>query len=337
MTAPVREVLVLGGGSFVGGALAREALGRGWRVTCLSRGLHPLPDGVRAIRADRRDPHATAAALAGLRPELVVDTWDQGPTAVVTTARALAGTGCRYGYVSTRSVYAAWPDGADETAAVVPADPDAASNAYGADKRGGELAAERELGPSRVASFRAGAILGPGENHGRLPWWTTRLRRGGPVLAPGPPGLPLQYVDVRDLAAFAWDALDAGLAGPVDVTCPSGHTTMAGLLTTVRGAAGSDAELVWADPGWLLDHGVRPWSELPLWAPPGHPYGGLHTGDTRRARSAGLRCRPLEETVTDTVRSIDAGRTPPDPVVPGLGMDPAVEARLLEAWGARTG
>lgn len=33
---------------------------------------------------------------------------------------------------------------------------------------------------------RAGLILGPYEDIGRLPWWLNRLARGGPTLAPGP-------------------------------------------------------------------------------------------------------------------------------------------------------
>ena len=57
---------------------------------------------------------------------------------------------------------------------------------------------------------RAGLILGPHEDIGRLPWWLTRVARGGRVVAPGRPDRPLQYVDARDLAAW----LTAAGAGP---------------------------------------------------------------------------------------------------------------------------
>lgn len=328
----VNNVLVLGGASFVGGALAREALSRGWRVTCLSRGRLRLPDGVESVVADRLDQRATKMALSGLAPDLVVDTWDGAPSAVATAAHALATTSCRYGYVSTRSVYAAWPDGADETTPVVAADPDAGSTTYAADKRGAELAAERELGPSRVTHFRAGAILGPGENYGRLPWWLSRLARGGLTLAPGPADLPLQYVDVRDLAGFVWDSLADGTSGAIDTVSESGHTTMGQFLAIAAEVTGSRAELVWIDPDWLLEHGVTPWREIPLWAPRGHPYGGLHTSDTTRARTAGLSCRPAAATIADTWTSIQHGHTPAQPVVSGLGMNETTEARLLAEW-----
>jgi 2'-hydroxyisoflavone reductase len=332
MAMEVRHVLVLGGASFVGGALAREALSRGWRVTCLSRGRQPLPEGVHAVVADRLDTAATTLALSELAPDLVADTWAGAPSAVVTSARALADTSCRYGYISTRSVYAAWPDGADESAPLVAADPDAGSSGYAADKRGAELATERELGPARVTHFRAGAILGPGENYGRLPWWLSRLARGGPTLAPGPADLALQYVDVRDLATFVWNSLGGGISGAVDTVSESGHTTMAEFLTRAAAVTGSRAELVWMDAGWLLERGVTPWREVPLWAPRGHPYGGLHTSDSTRARLAGLSCRPVAETITDTWTSVQQGRTPAEPVISGLGMDEATEARLLAEW-----
>jgi nucleoside-diphosphate-sugar epimerase len=332
----IENVLVLGGAGFVGGALAREALARGWRVTCVSRGRRPLPVGVESVVADRLDPHATTAALAGLAPDLVVDTWDGAPNAVVTSARALAATSCRYGYISTRSVYAAWPDGADESAPVVPADPDSGPSTYAADKRGAEMAAERELGPSRVIHFRAGAILGPGENYGRLPWWLSRLARGGPTLAPGPAELALQYVDVRDLARFVWDSLASGVSGAIDTVSESGHTTMGQFLVIAAEITGSRAELVWMDPEWLLARGVVPWREIPMWAPRCHPFGGLHTSDTSRARSGGLRCRPVADTIADTWTSIQDGHTPAQPVVAGLGMDEATEVRLLAEWRTDT-
>ena len=50
----------------------------------------------------------------------------------------------------------------------------------------------------------------------------------------------------------------------------------------------------------MLDGGVEPWSELPLWLP-GDEYAGMALADTRRARAAGLTFRPLEETVVDTL------------------------------------
>jgi 2'-hydroxyisoflavone reductase len=49
----------------------------------------------------------------------------------------------------------------------------------------------------------------------------------------------------------------------------------------------------------LEAHGVEPWDELPLWIPEATGAGTWAVG-TERAQAAGLRCRPVEETVADT-------------------------------------
>ena len=49
----------------------------------------------------------------------------------------------------------------------------------------------------------------------------------------------------------------------------------------------------------ILDAGVRPWRELPLWLA-GDEYAGLLRADIDRALAAGLTFRPLAETARDT-------------------------------------
>jgi len=102
----------------------------------------------------------------------------------------------RFGYVSSGSVYA-WGTHVDESSALVDGDPSADSAEYGALKRGAELAIVESFPDALLA--RAGLILGPHEDIGRLPWWLGRIARGGRVVAPRRPDRPLQYLDVRDL------------------------------------------------------------------------------------------------------------------------------------------
>jgi nucleoside-diphosphate-sugar epimerase len=279
------KLLILAGAAFVGSALVRAARSRGWDVTCVSRGIRPLPDDVTTLIADRLDEASVRAALAGSDYDYVVD--------------------------------------------------------YPRDKRGAELALLRELGEDRTAFYRSGGILGPEENIGRLPWWLGRMARGGDVLAPE--DAPAQFVDVRDLAEFVLDSLSAGFSGPVDVVCPSGPVTMGSFLRDAvdsthdarRESGAPDARLSWLDGDWLLEQGVGPWRELPILGPPQSEFGGLHSSDTSRAVAAGLKSRPVIDTMRDTWASIRAGETPAEPVVPGLGMAPEREAELLASWGAR--
>jgi nucleoside-diphosphate-sugar epimerase len=326
------ELLVLGGTHFVGRAVVADALARGWRVTTLTRGRSPGLTGAEALTGDRTAPDGLAA-LAGRRWDAVVDTWSAAPRVVRDSARALAGAAGAYLYVSSRSVYA-WPPpiGAGEDAPLWDADPDADATHYAADKRGGELAAEASFGPRRCLHARAGLILGPHEDVGRLPWWLLRLHRGGRVLAPGRPDAPLQLVDARDLAAFVLDAWVAGERGPFNVVSRAGHATMGSLLEACREVTGSGAELVWVPEDELLAAGIEPWTELPIWLAESSVDIALHRADVERAYAAGLRPRPVRETVADTWAWLrTAGLQPPQrPDRPRLGLDPERERAVLE-------
>ncbi|RLU83073.1 reductase [Streptomyces griseocarneus] len=325
------RLLILGGTEFVGRALTDAALTRGWEVTVFHRGLHEPPAGVRALHGDRVAPGGLAALDTG-EWDAVVDTWSSAPTAVRDAARALAGRVGRYAYISTGSVYAyPSPPGRDESHPLVEGSPDAAAIDYPQDKRGGELAVTAAFGDEASLLVRSGLILGPWENIGRLPWWLNRIARGGPVLAPGPRDLGLQFIDVRDLAAWTLDAVAAGLSGPYDLISPPGHTTMGALLDACAQVTGSDAELRWTDPERILAAGVQPWTDLPVWVPRGELYDTLHLGAGAKAAAAGLRCRPAEETVADTWAWLTSlgGKAPQRPDRPAPGLPPDVEAKLL--------
>ncbi|WP_454042483.1 NAD-dependent epimerase/dehydratase family protein [Cellulosimicrobium sp. Marseille-Q8652] len=348
------RLLVLGGSDFVGRAVVDDALARGWDVTVLNRGTRPVPDAVTALVGDRTRPDGLDALRSddvAQKWDVVVDTWSWAPVAVRDAARLLAGRipgDSRYVYVSSRSVYAPWtPRGADESAPLVDAHPDEETHDdYARAKRGAEIAAVDALG-DRALLLRAGLILGPRENVGRLPWWLRRVARGGPVLAPGPAELPLQYVDARDLAAFALDAAITGASGPVDVVSAPGHTTMRELLSAcvavtadaAAEAGAAPAELVWVEPDVVERAGIQPWTQLPVWFPPGELHDALHGSDVSRAFSLGLRTRDVRETVRDTwdwLQSLDSAgeATPQRADRPGIGLPPELEQEVLRLAGA---
>lgn len=304
------DLLVLGGTRFVGRALVVDALRRGWNVTALNRGRSgSLPPEVTSLTVDRTDPKALKTALDGTSFDLAIDTWAGAPAVVKTAADLLADKVGRFGYVSSISVYAdGRPPGGDETWPTVPAEAGADSTDYAADKRGGELAALAAF-PDAVLA-RAGMILGPWENIGRLPWWLGRLAQGGPVVAPGRPERPWQFVDVRDLAAWMNAGVAGGLTGPFDLTCPSGHITTQTFLEAVRETTGNKAELVWIDQNTVLASGAQPWGQLPGWVPEGEDFVGFMEGDTTAAINTGLLSRPVEDTVADTWAWLQADGEP---------------------------
>jgi len=326
------RLLVLGGTHHVGRAFVEEALARGDDVTTLTTGRSgPPAEGAEARHADRLDPDAMAEALGDDEWDAVVDTWSFAPVAVGTSARLLSGRVDHYTYISSRSVYS-WPlaTGADESAPLVEGDPDSAeSGDYAADKRGGELAVEAGFnGP--VLHARAGLILGPYENVGRLPFWLNRVAAGGRVPCPGPFERPLQYVDARDIARWVLDAAGRGVAGAFNTVSSPGHTTIGALLEECHRVTGSDAELVWVTPETVVAAKVEPWTELPIWLPPTGELIGLHDCDVSAAYDAGLACRPMPDTVADTWAWLQREGTPaPATGRAGAGMDADAEARLL--------
>ncbi|WP_067804809.1 NAD-dependent epimerase/dehydratase family protein [Actinomadura formosensis] len=323
------RLLMLGGTEFVGRAITEDALTRGWDVTVFHRGRHEPPGGVRSLHGDRTAEDGLKALEDG-EWDAVLDTWSGAPSAVRDTARLLSRAG-RYVYISSRSVYR-FPTsvGVDEGADVVDGSPDAGDVDYPAAKRGGELAALDVFG-DRALLVRAGLILGPYENIGRLPWWLKRIAQGGEVLAPGPRDTGLQYIDVRDLAIWTLDAIEQGLSGPYNLVSPPAHTTMDELLQACVQVTGSDAALVWTPPETILEAGIQPWTDLPIWLPPGEDHDTLHGANVSKALSTGLRCRPVQETVADTwawLQSI-GGQAPQRPDRPAVGLAPGKEAEVL--------
>ena len=167
-----------------------------------------------------------------------------------------------------------------------------------------ERAAEAAM-PGRVLVARAGVIVGPHENIGRLPWWLRRLAEGGEIFAPGPPEAPIQLIDARDLAAWMLAMAEAGQGGAYNAIAEPGSATWGELLETVRAVTGAGATLRWVEPAFVEEHVEEPWQALPLWPIPS--LAGLYGMAGSRAAAGGLAPRPLRATIEDTWAWLDDG------------------------------
>jgi 2'-hydroxyisoflavone reductase len=106
---------------------------------------------------------------------------------------------------------------------------------------------------------------------------------------------------------------------------------MGELLQTAIPVTGADAELIWVSPEMIEEADISPWTELPIWLPDDEEYGGIHDGDVSAAHRAGLSCRPMIQTVTDTWTWLRTeGEPPRDPDSPPLGLDPIKEKVVLD-------
>jgi 2'-hydroxyisoflavone reductase len=249
----------------------------------------------------------------------VIDTSGYVPADVRASAELLRESG-RYVFVSSVSAYADFSTGPNEESPVgelngMPVDELAADYSnYGPLKALCEAEVEQVFG-ERALIVRPGLIVGPHDPTGRFTYWAQRLNRGGEILAPGPQDRHAQFVDVRDLATWILDAVERELSGTFNATnegVPWGE-----LL--------ADANVTWVSDDFLRGHEVGWWMELPLWIS-GSNWVGLRSVNVSRAVAAGLRFRPVGETIAGAA---DA------PAVEGVGLTAEREAELLEAWHAQ--
>lgn len=335
------KILVIGGTVFLGRAFVDEALRRGHEVTLFNRGQSgPTPPGVEAVQGDRESEADLHALAEGRTWDCVFDTCGFEPQIVRRSVGALAGHAETYAFVSSFHAYADWPAKAvDESlprhACAADASPDDVT--YNALKAGCERAVEEGF-PGHALIVNPGIIVGPGENVGRLPWWLETIARGGRVLAPGSPDRTVQLIDARDIADFVLDRLAAGGTGRYLTTGVREHTTMGELLNACVDATGAGTELVWADEQFLQDHGVAPWTEVPLWAPDIPEMAGVWSASSAKALDAGLRVRPVSETVADTWRALGEGGYRRPKYLQGkapVGLDKEKHDAVLAQWDDR--
>jgi len=92
------------------------------------------------------------------------------------------------------------------------------------------------------------------------------------------------------------------LSGTYDGVGPAGP--LPDLLRGIAAAVGTDVELVPMAPDALVAAGVDYWAgpkSLPLWLPPTHV--GMAAHDATPSLAAGLRVRPLAETVAGALET----------------------------------
>ena len=331
------KLLILGGTKFLGRAAAEAALARGHELTLFTRG-QTNPDLFPEAERLRGDRDGDLGTLEGRTWDAVVDPSGYVPRVLRASVELLREAVGHYVFVSSISAYAEpLPDGYDESAPLH-GEPksEQVMEEYGPLKAACERTLE-ELMPGRSASIRAGLIVGPHDPTDRFTYWPVRLARGGDVLAPGDPERTIQFVDVRDLGEWLVHVAETRAAGSFNATGPEPPVTMGDLLETSRAAAGGDARVVWVEDAFLLERGVGEWMELPLWIP-SEP--NVFAADVSRAVEAGLRFRPLEETVRDTLAWAQGAGETAAPLASGMsigkaGMEPERERELLAEWADR--
>ncbi len=319
------HLLIIGGTVFLGRHLVSLALSAGHQVTTLNRGTHNLAEqaAVEKLRADRE---GDLRCLSGRTFDAVIDTCAYHPATVRRSLKVLAGSVGTYVFISTVSVYG-------DFSAIGICENDPIKNTQPGEQGDyGSLKADCEnvvtqLMPECNLIIRPGLMAGPFDPTDRFTYWPARFARGGQIAVPDQLDRLIQFIDVRDLASWVISLAQAQARGVYIATGPQERVSLGEFFDACERAAGCEAQLVRVEDGVLQKAGVAPWTELPLWTPAANrKLAGVMRLDRRKAVAAGLTCRPIIDTIKDT---LDWDQTR-DRSVPRLaGLSPEREEALL--------
>ena len=279
--------------------MAREAVARGHEVTLFHRTEKSLP-GLETASHIYGDRDTDVSALSTGEWDAVVDVCAYRPAQVDAVAEALRGRVRSFVLVSTVSVYGdAVPPHSTESAELADTSiiDDVNSlttvvdgTTYGPLKVLCEEAAVRHYPDALI--IRPTYVIGPDDYTDRFTKYVHMIRAGGVVEVPEPREMPWQYIDVRDLAAFTISAIEKGLTGPFHTAAPSGGITFEQMLAAIVETEGSAAAaLTWISAA----EAEASDTVFPFWA--GTVEIGALQLDTSKAIAAGLRSRPLAESI----------------------------------------
>lgn len=320
------KLLVIGGTVFLGRHIVSQALAAGHEVTVLNRGTNILEEQSAAqhLIADRE---SNLEVLAGRKFDAVIDTCGYKPEVVRKSAEALSKSTDNYIFVSTISVYGEFPKPGITESDQIKYTPQGEEGNYGSLKADCEKVVI-EVFPDKSLIIRPGLIVGPFDQSDRFTYWPARILAGGRILAPGRPSRAVQFINVRDLAAWILKLAESGQHGVFNATGPREKLTMQQFLTTCQETIVSKSELVWINDDVLLIAEIQPWIQLPLWIPHNDLDNiGFMQLDCSKAFQAGLTIRPLGETIID-VLSWDRTRDSSLPRKAGLSLER--ESELLK-------
>jgi 2'-hydroxyisoflavone reductase len=329
------NILMIGGTRFLGRHLVEAALARAHTVTLFNRG-QSNPDLFPQLEKINGDRGTDLGKLSGRSWDAVIDTCGYFPRLVNLSAQALKDAVERYVFISSISFYADVSKiGIKESDLPGRLDDESieeiTGDSYGPLKALCENVVQTVF-PGRALILRPGLIVGPYDISDRFTYWPVRVARGGEVLAPEKPQVPVQIIDVRDLSEFVIRLIEKKGTGIYNATGPDYELTLGDILAACQRVSGSDAVFRWAPIDFLAQNKVEPWSDLPVWVPDTPEEAGFSRVDVSKAISAGLTFRSLDVTTRDTLawahsRPVDhAWRA---------GLKPEREAQLLELLRAQ--
>jgi 2'-hydroxyisoflavone reductase len=188
---------------------------------------------------------------------------------------------------------------------------------------------------------RPGLISGPSDPTDRFTYWPVRVtlqdRCGGKMLVAGTEQKPaeIQIIDVRDLAAFIVTLAENKTAGQFNAIAPT--EDLKNTVDAAKKHSGAATKFVYVPLKFLEENQVQFWAQLPAIVGEDPEYVGFSSVSGDRSTAAGLKTRPIAETVAAT---LDWWKTLPEdrrarvenPPERSPLMKEARESELLAKW-----
>jgi 2'-hydroxyisoflavone reductase len=287
----------------------RAAATRGHQLSVFSRGKDAadLPAGVERLLGDR---NGDLESIKNRDWDAVLDLATFGPLWVRTLGQGLKGRVKHYTFISSvaayqqvgrhevlteRSPVRAY-EGADPYAMTSPRS-SGDVNEYGALKVLCEREAEQQF-PGRALILRPGYIVGPEDRSAALTYWAARVQKGGEMLVAGDPALPLQFIDVRDLAEWSIRMVETTTTGLYNTVGPTTSTTFGQFMGAVCAAAPTPPRPTWVPAEWLSAQKDKArFDKLLFWTFEPEAWAWSMQMNINRALKHGFTSRPMSTTL----------------------------------------
>lgn len=342
------KILLLGGTSFLGPHQIAYALERGHEISTFTRGktkpkiYAELFDKVESLVGDREN---NLEALKGRKWDVVIDNSGRRVKWTEDTAELLKDNADLYMYTSSLSVFYPFT-GTDfsenrkvllEVPEDILTDENRRTYEYGLMKANSEEAAKRIFGKERACVIRPTFIVGSGDPTDRFNHWAARLPLGGEVLIPGKLQDKVQYIDVRDLAAWMIRLAEDKTAGTFNASGPGFAQTMPAFVYGAHASFNIPATFTQVDDyDFLQEQGVY---AITPWIIPVGDFEGMGVCENKKAIEHGLTFRSLSDTMQMTIEWWNSDAVSEERrqrVVSGANSMIAREASILKAWKERS-
>ena len=303
------NILILGGTSFLGIHQVAYALKRGHTISIFTRGktepsIHKhLFEKVERLIGDRKDD---LTALKNRKWDVVIDNSGHDAKWTQKSASLLKKNCGLYLYTSSTGVYYPYlKSDIKEDAELLLKIPEGITDeyekmeyGYGVMKANSELAAIRQFGKNRTIIIRPTYMFGPADKTNRFIHWPIRLNKGGEVLVPGKVGDMVQYIDVRDVAAWMIRLIEYKKVGIYNAVGPKENQSIYEFATEAKQAFSVKNTFMKVDDyQFLTEHKI--YDIIPWILPTGKNKGSAKINN-KKALANGLKIKQLAESIQDT-------------------------------------